>query len=96
MGRVCVSRVAGRPRDRTHSLRPGAAARFRDSAALLFAPLHLVRDLAWVAAIAVWSFRRRPVAIASHAQHGGRGAPGALESPPIGWPRICESPVYSD
>ena len=31
---------------------------FRDPAAVLFVPLHLVRDLAWAAAISVWSLRR--------------------------------------
>ncbi|CAN5551649.1 hypothetical protein BH23ACI1_BH23ACI1_27160 [soil metagenome] len=35
-----------------------AAVRFRDAAGLLFVPMHLARDLAWVAAIVVWSFRR--------------------------------------
>jgi hypothetical protein len=32
--------------------------RFRDPAALLFPALHLARDLAWVAAVAVWVARR--------------------------------------
>lgn len=32
--------------------------RFRDSAGFWFAPVHLVRDLAWVAALAMWSGRR--------------------------------------
>jgi hypothetical protein len=35
-----------------------AAVRFRDAAGLFFVPAHLLRDLAWVAAIAVWSARR--------------------------------------
>jgi len=35
-----------------------ACRRFRDPAALLFPILHLGRDLAWVAAIAMWSARR--------------------------------------
>ena len=35
-----------------------AASRFGDRAALFFPVLHLARDLAWVAAIAVWSARR--------------------------------------
>ena len=35
-----------------------AAVRFRDPAGLWFAPAHLGRDLAWAAAIAVWSARR--------------------------------------
>jgi glycosyltransferase involved in cell wall biosynthesis len=35
-----------------------AAVRFRDPAGLLFAPVHLVRDLAWTAAIASWIVRR--------------------------------------
>jgi cellulose synthase/poly-beta-1,6-N-acetylglucosamine synthase-like glycosyltransferase len=35
-----------------------AAARFRDPAGLLFAPVHLVRDVAWTAAIASWIVRR--------------------------------------
>ncbi len=35
-----------------------AARRFRDRTALLFPLLHLARDLAWVAAMVVWSTRR--------------------------------------
>jgi cellulose synthase/poly-beta-1,6-N-acetylglucosamine synthase-like glycosyltransferase len=35
-----------------------AAAQFRDPAGLLFAPVHLVRDLAWTAAIVTWLGRR--------------------------------------
>ena len=35
-----------------------AAQRFRDRTALLFVPLHLARDVAWVAAAMVWTFRR--------------------------------------
>ncbi|MBI3493618.1 MAG: glycosyltransferase [Acidobacteria bacterium] len=35
-----------------------AARRFRDPTPLLFPALHLARDLAWVAAIAMWSARR--------------------------------------
>lgn len=35
-----------------------AAVAFRDPAGLLFVPMHLARDLAWVAAIVVWSLRR--------------------------------------
>jgi hypothetical protein len=35
-----------------------AARRFRDPAALAFAPVHLLRDLAWVAALAVWTGHR--------------------------------------
>jgi hypothetical protein len=35
-----------------------AARRFRDLAPLAFPPLHLVRDLAWVAAMAMWLARR--------------------------------------
>lgn len=35
-----------------------AARRFRDPASLVFPVLHLVRDLAWVAAIAMWLARR--------------------------------------
>ena len=35
-----------------------AAVRFRDAGGLLFVPIHLVRDVAWVAAIAVWGMRR--------------------------------------
>jgi len=31
---------------------------FRDPAGLLFVPMHIARDLAWVAAIVVWSLRR--------------------------------------
>lgn len=43
----------------------GAARRFRDSSALLFPVFHAVRDVAWVAAIGMWSVRRlvrRPAA----------------------------------
>jgi hypothetical protein len=35
-----------------------AAWTFRDPAGLLFVPIHLARNLAWVAAIIVWSIRR--------------------------------------
>src|SRR5437870_1355276 len=35
-----------------------AARRFRDPAPLVFPFLHLARDLAWVAAIVMWSVRR--------------------------------------
>lgn len=35
-----------------------AAVTFRDAGGLLFVPIHLVRDVAWVAAIAVWGMRR--------------------------------------
>ena len=35
-----------------------AAVAYKDSRALLFVPIHLVRDLAWAAAIAVWLLRR--------------------------------------
>jgi hypothetical protein len=31
---------------------------FGDPAGLLFVPIHLARDLAWVAAIVIWSSRR--------------------------------------
>jgi hypothetical protein len=36
----------------------GAAARFKESAGLWFVPFHLVRDVAWVAAVVIWSGRR--------------------------------------
>jgi hypothetical protein len=35
-----------------------AAVGFQDPAGLLFVPMHLMRDVAWVAAIVVWSLRR--------------------------------------
>ena len=35
-----------------------AAARFHDRAGFLFAPVHMLRDLAWTAAIAAWLVRR--------------------------------------
>jgi hypothetical protein len=35
-----------------------AAVRFRDPAGLLFAAVHLVRDVSWTAAIASWVVRR--------------------------------------
>ena len=35
-----------------------AARRFRDPIALWFAPIHLLRDVAWAAAIVVWAARR--------------------------------------
>jgi glycosyltransferase involved in cell wall biosynthesis len=35
-----------------------AALRFRDRAGLAFAPIHLLRDLAWTAALLIWSGRR--------------------------------------
>jgi hypothetical protein len=52
-----------------------AARRFRDPTALMFPILHLLRDLAWVAAIAIWSVRRlcgRP-SKASHSMRARRG-----------------------
>ena len=36
----------------------GAASKFKDPAGLLFAPLHLIRNVAWVAAIVMWISRR--------------------------------------
>jgi GT2 family glycosyltransferase len=35
-----------------------AAVRFRDAAALAFVPIHLIRDIAWAAALTVWAIRR--------------------------------------
>jgi len=35
-----------------------AVRRFRDATALIFVPLHLARDVVWVAAVLVWAFRR--------------------------------------
>jgi hypothetical protein len=35
-----------------------AARQFHDATALLFVPLHLARDAAWVAAVVAWTFRR--------------------------------------
>lgn len=50
-----------------------ATVRFRDPAALLFVPLHLLRDFTWSAAIAVWSLRRI-VRLPSHPVHSMGGA----------------------
>jgi len=35
-----------------------AAIQFRDAAGLFFAPIHLLRDFAWVAALSTWALRR--------------------------------------
>jgi hypothetical protein len=61
----------------------GAARAFRNAAGLLFVPVHLVRDLAWAAAIVMWSIRRA-LGIAPHPSDsmvprdavGGAGAGG--------------------
>jgi GT2 family glycosyltransferase len=54
----------------------GAAIRHRDAAALLFAPVHLLRDLAWAAAMVVWSWRRlaRQARRPAHSMPGSHGA----------------------
>lgn len=69
-----------------------AAQRFNDRTALLFVPLHLARDVAWVAAIVVWTFRRlfrRP----SNPSHSMRPRPVAcldLEAlPQESAPAVC-------
>ena len=56
----------------------GAARRFRDPAPLVFPLLHLLRDLAWVAAIVMWSSRRlgRVPTTPSHSMRPRRLADG--------------------
>lgn len=50
-----------------------AARRFRDPAALAFVPVHLLRDLAWAAALVVW-LARRPLTRAGRAPRVPRPA----------------------
>ena len=56
-----------------------AALRFRTATALLFPVLHLLRDLAWVAAVARWSGRRllRHAASPSHSMRSRASLSGA-------------------
>lgn len=65
-----------------------AALRFGDAAGLLFAPVHLARDLAWAAAILVWTGRRigrrgpkpeHSMPRGTRAESGGRRPPSARE-----------------
>lgn len=57
------------------------ARRFRDATPLVFPFLHLARDLAWVAAIAVWTARRmaRRPAKPSHSMRPRAAGPSPLE-----------------
>jgi Glycosyl transferase family 2 len=50
-----------------------AALRFRDRAGLAFAPVHLLRDLAWTAALLVWAGRRLAGTAPRPRQSMGRG-----------------------
>jgi hypothetical protein len=60
----------------------GAARRFHDRTALLFPVVHLARDLAWVAAIAVWVWRRC---------RGGAPAPAHSMRPRVGTRRTPQT-----
>jgi glycosyltransferase involved in cell wall biosynthesis len=53
-----------------------AAIGFRDAAGLLFVPMHLMRDVAWVVAIIVWSLRRMR-GLASRPAHSMRPRPAS-------------------
>jgi len=62
-----------------------AARRFRDATALLFPVIHLVRDFAWVAAMAVWTARRcagNP-ALPGHSMHPRTPETGAAPAGPL-------------
>ena len=65
---------------------------FGDPAAVLFVPLHLLRDLAWAAAISVWSFRRALGAPPQPAYSMGRALDGA---PAMRAPIDVHSPAMS-
>lgn len=57
-----------------------AFTRWRDPAALLFPVMHLLRDVAWISAMAVWSTRRilgRPQ-VPAHSMRPRTAAPGPL------------------
>ena len=68
-----------------------AARRFRTLTPLVFPLLHLGRDLAWVAAIAMWLARRvvRP-AVESRAQHAAEG--GRCTAPSAIWQSLRRAP----
>jgi len=77
-----------------------AAWRFGSPAALLFPALHVARDLAWVAAIAVWSARRahgRP-SLPSHSMYSRPAVAGPnIPVHAIGRKRIlCLLPAYNE
>lgn len=59
-----------------------AARAFHDMAGLLFVPMHLQRDVAWVAAITVWSWRcvRRAARRPSHSMQPRRASDGDRRS----------------
>ncbi len=68
-----------------------AALRFRDRAGLAFAPIHLLRDLAWAAALLAWSGRRLAGGAARPRQSMPREralapVPVAGARPPLGHP----------
>jgi glycosyltransferase involved in cell wall biosynthesis len=62
-----------------------ALARFRDPAALLFVPLHLLRDLAWVVAIVVWGLRRVTRSAGDPAHSMGAARRGAVKRSSASW-----------
>jgi cellulose synthase/poly-beta-1,6-N-acetylglucosamine synthase-like glycosyltransferase len=57
-----------------------AAALFRDPAGLYFVPVHLVRNVAWVAAMAVWS-ARTVFGVRSRPVHSMRPRPASAQPP---------------
>jgi len=59
-----------------------AARRHRDAAGLLFAPVHLLRDVAWCAAIAVWALRHLTRGGSRPADSMRRVTPGPAVSVP--------------
>ena len=59
-----------------------AARIFGDSAGWWFVPVHLTRDLAWVAALVMWTVRRI-AGIAAHPSHSMEPRPVAAESPRV-------------
>jgi glycosyltransferase involved in cell wall biosynthesis len=67
-----------------------AALRFRDPAGLAFAPIHLLRDLAWTAALLAWSGRRlaggAPRPLQSMRREPAPAADAAVHPPLAGHP----------
>jgi glycosyltransferase involved in cell wall biosynthesis len=73
--------------------------RYSDPAGLLFAPVHLARDIAWAMAILVWSFRRLG-GRRSRPEHSmprdRRPEAGAQEPPPARADFIALIPAYNE
>jgi hypothetical protein len=57
-----------------------AAVRHRDPAGLWFAPVHLLRDVAWAWAIVTWA-ARRVARTAGHPRHSMPGSHGSISPP---------------